>query len=113
MIVDGSMDPDTFMGILGTDDPARVIFELGSNPDRAQEIMAMPPHRRLTEFVKIAIAPKEQKKTSSASAPVDPITGSGQGSPGDLRDDLSDEEWYARRERQKRAAWLARQGKTA
>lgn len=89
---DGAEGVEVMTGILATDDPAKVLFELGSDIEKATEFMAMTPLRRAIAMAKIAdtkVAPRAQSK---APAPVDPIGGRGGGDdkPSD-RD--TDEEW--------------------
>lgn len=107
---EGSIDIDTMVGILATDDPARVLFELGNNPDEYHRVMGLPPAKRLNEMAKIASAPATKKQVSNAPAPVEPVGGRGAKVNDELDDKLSDDEWYARREAQKRKKWEASQG---
>lgn len=106
---------DVMKEILRTDDPAKVLFELGSNPAEAQRIFEMSPNRRTTEFIKIAI--KENKvttpKPTNAGAPVEPISGRGGSAKSeDLYDDkMSDDDFYAIRQKQKRERFAARNGR--
>lgn len=82
----GGFDQDTLVGILATDDPAKVLFELGAAPPDGGEpaylrVMALPPAKRLNELAKIAMkeapaAPKK-KEISEASAPIEPIVQGG------------------------------------
>lgn len=110
---EGSIDIDTMVGLLATDDPARVLYELGSKPDEYHRIMALPPAKRLNEMAKIASAPAPKKQVSNAPAPVDPVGGRGANVGDELDDKLSDEDWYKRREAQKRRKWEAQQGRRA
>ncbi len=94
----GGFDPDTFNGIMATDDPAKVLFTLGNDPDEFQRIMELPPAKRMTELVKLSIAEKKAPQISRAPAPVEGLNARGGGSDnGDLSDDLPEEEWRARR----------------
>lgn len=81
----GGFDQDTLVGILATDDPAKVLFELGSAPADGGEpaylkVMALPPAKRLNELAKMAMAapaaPKK-KEISDAAAPIEPIVQGG------------------------------------
>lgn len=109
----GGIEFETMTGLLATDDPARVLHALGSNPDEYHRVMALPPAKRLNEMAKIATVPAPKKKPSEAPAPVDSLGGRGGGAPDDLDDKLTDVEWYARREAQKRKKWLESQGRGA
>lgn len=86
---------------LETDDPAKVLFELGSDIEKATEFMAMTPLRRAIAMAKIADAKAPVRQQSRAPAPVDPIGGKGSGDdkPSD-RD--SDEEWNRKEEARER-----------
>lgn len=104
----GGVDLDTMVYILATDDPAKVMYELGSNPDEYHRVMELPFAKRNTELVKMALRGKEPpkpKKVSEAAAPVDPIQGRGTRANDGLDDELDDTTWYARREAQKREAF--------
>jgi hypothetical protein len=108
-------EPATMQAILATDNPAKVLYELGSNLENAARIYNLPPHRRLTEFIKMALpnAP-EVRRTSNATPPIEPISsGTGGSISTDLADNLTDDEWYRRRSIQKRQRWLASRGKAA
>lgn len=112
----GGFDVDTMTGILATDDPARVLHELGSNPAEFQRVMELPPAKRLAEMVKIAIKPAPKKKVSEAPEPVEMLSGTGgpRGGGVNLYDDKTpDEDWYAKRTAEKRANWLKKQGRAA
>ena len=108
----GGFDVETMQQVLATDDPAKLLYELGTNPDKYHEIMDLPPYKRFAEMVKLAAAPAPKpaaRKPSDAPPPVDSLRGQNRGDPNDLRDDLTDDEWYARRQRQKAARFAARQ----
>ncbi len=109
----GGFDPESMQQILATDDPAQVLYELGSKPENYQRVMDLPPYKRFAELVKLATpTPKPApKRPSGAEPPVEPIGGRNRGDPTELRDDLTDEEWYARRSRQRTARQQAKAGR--
>ena len=109
----GGFDVDVMQQILATDDAAQVLYELGSKPENYQRVMDLPPYKRFAELVKLATpAPKPApKRPSGAEAPVEPIGGRNRGDPTELRDDLTDEEWYARRSRQREARQKVKAGR--
>lgn len=109
----GTIDVETMVGLLATDDPAKVLYELGSNPDEFHRVMELPPAKRLNEMAKIAAKAEPRKGVSNAPAPVDPLAGRGTAINDELDDKLSDEEWYARRVKKKREKWLESQGRGA
>lgn len=99
----GGFDQATMQGILATDDPSKVLFELGSKPENYQRIMDIrDPMRRQAEIVKLSLAPRPKAKVSGAPAPVDPIGSGGGTGNAELRDDQDDAGWYAQRQKQKR-----------
>lgn len=107
---EGAIDIDTMVGLLATDDPARVLYELGANPDEYHRVMGLPPAKRLNEMAKIASAPAPKKTVSNAPAPIEPVSGRGGAVNDELDDKLPDEQWYERRTAQKRKKWLESQG---
>jgi hypothetical protein len=107
---DGAFDVDTMLVIHGTDNPAKVLYELGRDPNKYHEIMDLPPHKRFARLGLLAAAPEPRKKVSEAPPPVDSIGGRSSGNTNELRDDLSDDEWYRRfnaREAEKRQRRMA------
>ena len=106
----GGFDVDTMQGILATDDPAKVLYELGTKPEQYQRIMDLPPARRLADMVKLGLPePKVAKRPSDAAEPIEPVGGRNRGDPTALSDELDDDAWYARRKKQKDARFKARQ----
>lgn len=98
---EGRIPLDLLTTALETDDPAKVLYELGSDIEKATEFMAMTPLRRAIAMAKIAEAKAPVRQQSRAPAPVDPIGGKGSGDdrPSD-RD--SDEEWNRKEEARER-----------
>lgn len=98
--------------ILRTDDPAKVLYELGNNPEETQRILELPESRRQTELIKIAIKEEkvQQSKPSNAPPPVETLNGrGGPAKSDDLYDDkMSDEDFYAIRAKQKKERFAAR-----
>lgn len=105
---EGRIPLDLLTTALETDNPAKVLFELGSDIEKATEFMAMTPMRRAIAMAKLAepkAAPARQP--SKAPPPVEPIGGRGAGDdrPSD-RD--SDEEWNRKEEIRERQMAEAR-----
>lgn len=95
----GVMEPEFVSFVLETDDPAKVLFELGSDPDRATKILAMTPAKRAIELAKLSVTetPKPQPtKLSSAPRPVETVEGSARVT-AEPRDDDDDATWFAKR----------------
>jgi hypothetical protein len=107
---EGRIPLDLLSTALETDDPAKVLFELGSDIEKATEFMAMTPLRRAIAMAKIADAKAPVRQQSKAPAPVDPIGGKGSGDdkPSD-RD--SDEEWNRKEEARERKVAEARRAR--
>lgn len=90
---EGRIPMDILSVALETDDPARVLFVLGNDIEKATELMGMTPIKRAIAMDKIASAPKAAPVVrSSTPAPVDPIGGKGGGDDRPTDRD-SDEEW--------------------
>lgn len=102
----GGFDPQTMNGILATDDPAKVLFELGKNPEKYHSITSLPYERRIIEMGKIAMAPAT-KPVSNAPAPVSPVGGRAAPSKETIRDDMDDDQWFKIRRAQKLAKFKA------
>lgn len=106
----GGFDLPTMQSILATDDPAQVLYELGSKPAEFQRIMDLPPARRQTELVKLGL--KQAKAVAAPSRAPAPVNGINPQSRTDittLSDDLDDDTWYERRVAQKAARFAAKQ----
>jgi hypothetical protein len=105
----GGFDPGTMNGVLATDDPAKVIFELGKNPDNYHRIMALPLEKRIIEMGKLAMQPGTNKTISNAPAPVNTISGRAATPKETLRDDMEDDKWFSIRRAQRMAKFNANQ----
>lgn len=90
-----------------TGNPAKVIYELGKNPDEAMRIMNLPPVRMGVELAKRANASPAPKPISKAPAPISPVDG-GKRMPDGLADDLDDREWIMRRQKEVEARRASR-----
>lgn len=99
----GGFDPEVLAQILGTDNPAKIIYELGRDPDRFEEVNNLSPHRRMAEFVKMTIpAAAPRKAVSKAADPVEPVGGRGvQAAKVNVYDpNITDEQYYEARQAQ-------------
>lgn len=89
----GAMQQDVLDLVLETDDPAKVLYELGSDPDQAAALVSMTPAKRAIEVARLAlpVAPKkgEPVKLSNAPRPITPVDGSARvtATPSDNDDD--------------------------
>lgn len=95
----GFMNRDMLDLVVATEDPAKVLFDLGSDPDRAAQLLALPPAKRAVEIAKMAVTvtPKAAPTPlSNAPRPIVPIEGSAKpnGAPSDADDDAT---WFAKR----------------
>ena len=108
---EGRVPMELLTTALETDDPAKVLYELGQDIDKATQFMAMTPLRRAIAMAKLA-EPKAApaRRESKAPPPVDPISGKGGGDdrPSD-RD--SDEEWNRKEEIRERELAKARRAR--
>lgn len=109
----GGFDPQTMVGILATDDPSKVLFELGNNPNEYHRIMELTPEKRIAEMTKMAMVVTPKPKLSDAPPPVEQVGGRGGGAPSELRDDLSDDEWNRIRDKQEADRWAKKNGRAA
>ena len=104
------VDVATMRGIMATDAPEKVLYELGKKPSEYQRIMELAPERRQVEFVKLSLkqdAPKP--KPSEAPAPTEPIAARVTPSM-ELSDKDDDDTWYKKRAAQRAARFKARMG---
>ena len=106
----GGFDQPTMNGALATDDPAKVLFELGKNPDHYHRIMEMPLERRIIEMSKLAMQPTQAKKVSEAPPPVNPVGGRAAPAAATLRDDMDDDTYHKIRMAQRAKRWEERNG---
>ena len=100
----GGFDQQTMNGVLATDDPAKVLYELGRNPDNYHRIMELSPEKRIIEMSKLAMQPTT-KKVSEAPAPVSTVGGRAAPAATTLNDNLDDDKWFQIRRAQRRAKW--------
>lgn len=97
----GNVETQTMNAIRATDDPAKVLYELGKNPAEYQRIMELAPARQANEFAKLALKQAPKKTVSAAPEPVETIRTRATPSDAMPPDNATDDEWYA--------AWNARQ----
>ena len=106
----GGIPPQVLREIMATDDPARVLYTLGTDMDKMSDVMSLPMGKRLAAFIKMSEAPAEpapaKKKISDAPAPT---TSVGSHNTADattvLYDDKTeDDRWYQLRMQQKLAS---------
>jgi len=90
---------DLMQLVLEADDPSKVLYELGSDPSKAQAIMGLPAAKRAMEIAKLSVAAPEKAKPtplSNAPRPIDTVEGSARPN-GAPRDDDDDATWFAKR----------------
>lgn len=101
----GAMNKEVLDLVLETDDPAKVLFDLGADPDKAAALVEMTPAKRAVEIAKLSVVPNKPKTAalSNANAPVETVEGQAKvnGAP---RDDDDESTWFSKRiaERAKR-----------
>lgn len=99
----GTVDAADMQAILHTDNPSKVLFELGNNPAEYQRIMDLPQPKRLTEIVKISMreTPKPKPNISNAPAPTESVASRVVPELDLANPKISDTDWYAVRLKQK------------
>lgn len=104
------IDQTTMNGVLATDNPTKVLYDLGKNPEKLQSILEMSPEKRIVEMAKMASTKLKVKKISNAPPPVDEVRGGAGDGKVDLSDPkLNDDTWMAERRAQKREKFEASQ----
>lgn len=101
---EGRIPKDLLVTALETDNPAQALFALGSNLDKATELMAMTPLKRAIAMDRLAQIKPAERARSKAPAPIEPINGGGGGNDAPSDRD-SDAEWHRKeglREAEKR-----------
>lgn len=88
----GHMNYATVEAAMATDNPQKVLYEIGKNAAEAERIMALPPFKMAIEFAKLAAKAPPKKEVSSAPAPITPLEGTTRISD-DLNDSDSDLDW--------------------
>jgi hypothetical protein len=98
----GGLDGEHIGMILATDDPGKVLYELGSNPEEFQRIMdsSVPLKKRGVEFTKMGLkAVTPPKKQSGTPPPVEPLGGTGGTADNRYSDKIDDEAWFRAEEK--------------
>jgi hypothetical protein len=96
----GGLNRDVIDAALATGEAHKVLYALGKDPDRAAEIISLPPTRMavaLTKLATAAPAAPKPKPVSAAPAPVTPVNGGPRVH--DDPDKMSMDEWAKWRER--------------
>ena len=88
----------------GTEAPAKILYELGKDPNRYDALMAMSYEERIIEMADLVRA-APSKPVSSAPAPVSPVGGKAAPAGVTLSDGLDDDKWFAIRRAQKLKAF--------
>jgi hypothetical protein len=103
----GRIPMDLLSVALETDDPARVLYVLGNDIEKATELMGMTPIKRAIAMNKIASAKPAERPKSNTPPPIDPLGGKG-GANDKPSDRDSDEEWNRKEAIRERQAAEAR-----
>lgn len=105
----GGLDYDHLQMVLATDEPGKVLHDLGSRPEEFQRIMELPFNRRVAEFVKMGLKTEPKAPAASrAPEPVEPISGGGGAVDNRFNDSASDADWFAAEEKRALAHWKKR-----
>ena len=73
----GGLQPAVVEAAMETGEAAKVLYELGKNPDEAARIMALPPTKMAVAVAKIAVKPSSAPAVSKAPPPIKSLNGSG------------------------------------
>lgn len=107
----GGLDVDHLNLVLGTDDPGKVLFELGSKPEEFQRIMDLPFNKRTNEFAKMGLKTETPaRQPSKTPPPVEPIGGGGGSIDNRYDDKASDDAWFAAEEKRSLAYHKSKRG---
>lgn len=101
---DGQIPMTLLNAAMASDDPSKVLHELGADLKEAQRVLSLSPVEQIAVAVKrgikqaaVAPAPKPRPKVP---APIDPISGDGGGGDEGLGDNVDSETWLRNREKQ-------------
>ncbi|WP_186197996.1 hypothetical protein [Burkholderia gladioli] len=108
----GGIPAPMFQAINRLENPHRVLYRLGNDLELASRLTSMDPISLGIELARMAGVPRPMSADEAGGrlpAPIEPPAGRSSGGGGgggdvDLDDKLSDEEWHAARDRQRRAA---------
>lgn len=106
---EGRIPMDLLATALETDNPAQALFALGSNLDKATELMAMTPAKRAIAMDRLAQVKPAERQRSQAPDPIDPINGGGGGNDAPSDRD-TDAEWHRKEGLREAAARKKRLG---
>jgi hypothetical protein len=98
----GVMDREFLDSVLETDAPAKVLHHLGSNPEEAMRIAALPPKKQVLELDRLAakVAKPPAREVSKTPAPVNPLAGAAKAAFDPNSPDADMREWMKWREQQ-------------
>lgn len=106
----GGLDANHLTMIYATDNPEKVLYELGSKPEEFQRIMELEFPQRVVELTKMGLKmDKKQAIPSKTPAPVDPIAGNGGSVDNRYSDSASDNDWFKAEEKRAEARYKAKQ----
>lgn len=107
----GGLDTDHLNLILGTKDPGRVIFKLGSEPEEFQRIMELPFNKRVAEFAEMALKTETPaRQPSKTPPPVEPIGGGGGSTDNRYSEKVDDAAWNADEDKREAAYHKSKRG---
>lgn len=98
----GALTPEVLSAIMETDEPDRILYDLGRDPEEAERVLKLPFAKLAVEMGKRS-ATKTVRATSlsKAPAPITPLSGSVRASV-DPRDDDDDRTYIAKRIEQRK-----------
>ncbi len=106
----GVMQVPFVEAVMETAAPERVLNALGADPDEAVRIASLPPIRQAIALDRMAakLATPAKPQISKVPAPINTLDGSGKAIPTIYDNDLSDDDYYAIREKEREAHFNAR-----
>lgn len=106
----GVMQVPFIEAVMETASPERVLNALGADPDEAVRIASLPPIRQAIELDRMAtkLATPAKPQISKVPAPLNTLDGSGKGAADIYDANLSDEQYYAIRAKEREQHFAAR-----
>lgn len=99
----GGLERDVIEDALATGAAHQVLYELGSNPDKAARLLKMPSRQRIAEFTKMTLKPAPKQQVSGAAPPHKPVNGGAKKDFDPLDTSISDEDWHRQEDARERA----------
>lgn len=99
----GGLERDVIEDALATGAAHQVLYELGTNPDRAAKLLKMPSKQRVAEFTKMTLKTAPKPQVSGAVPPIKPLGGNTKKDFDPMDTSIPDEEWHRQEDARERA----------